>query len=296
LKAQASIKNADIFKYDVVWQTSFFTDDSFLKLYSTADNKSKADLQDTTINAYGKGLKNDLLAWKYKSTNFSKPTLLDTFTLLYTTICFDEHKNNNETFELFIQGIVKDFAEIYQIDIEKVLKFIFKHYDMFKIIFENFISLDDDFTERFVAPYKTREIKTIILTEKIDTTSKDGIEKLEIVREVLKKLAKEKSQYKCALADIKGCRYFTSKDDNKNYLEIHHLVPREFAYEFDDTIEFVENYIPLCPHCHRMLHKAVDRERKDLIYYLFNQRIGELKKHNINIDIKGLYEFYKIDE
>lgn len=115
------------------------------------------------------------------------------------------------------------------------------------------------------------------------------------MRQVLKTLAKEKSSYKCALEPLNNCRYFTSKEDNRNYLEIHHLVPREFSCDFDDTIEFVENYVPLCPHCHRLLHKAVDRERKCLISYLYHQRITELQNHNIDLTIKTLYRYYRVE-
>lgn len=45
-----------------------------------------------------------------------------------------------------------------------------------------------------------------------------------------------------------------------------------------------------------MIHKAEDRERIGLINYLFSQRHEELEKHNINVTLKELYEFYKIDK
>jgi len=294
LKVQDNLKIVDIFEYDIVWLKSFYSDENFLKLFSIADNTIKNQLKEIAITGYKQSNKSELLSWKYKGTNFQKATLIDTLTLLYLTLSLESHKENNEAFEAFIQSVVKDFSLAFMIDCKKVLDFIFKHYDMFKIIFENFISNDDDFTEKYITPYKARDVKIKMPTEKIDTTSKEGIEKLEIVREVLKQLAKEKAQYRCALESLNQCRYFTGREENNNFLEIHHLIPREFSYVFVDTIEFVENYVPLCPHCHRMIHKAVDRERTMLINYLFNQRIKDLKSNTIDIDIKGLYEFYKV--
>ena len=92
------------------------------------------------------------------------------------------------------------------------------------------------------------------------------------------------------------CKYFTAKESNKNYLEIHHLIPREFANDFDYPIEIIENYIALCPNCHRKIHLAVDAERKHMINILFNQRKTSLEKHGLIVDKKQLYKYYKIDE
>ena len=104
------------------------------------------------------------------------------------------------------------------------------------------------------------------------------------------------NQFQKQTTTASKCKYFTSKEENQNYLEIHHLVPREFSYEFDTSIEFVDNYIPLCPHCHRMLHLAVDRERKGCITYIYNQRKNRLKSCGLDIDLKELFEYYDIDD
>jgi len=199
------------------------------------------------------------------------------------------------SFAEFYEVLVANYSELFNVDSKKMLTFIHNNENVFKVIFKNATSEEDDFTEHYVPEYRIN-INAPIPTEKIDSTSQEGIEKLEVVRAVLKKLAKDKSNYQCALHNLNNCTYFTSKEENKNYLEIHHLVPREFSYNFDDTIEFVENYIPLCPRCHRMIHKAVDGERISLINYLFNQRNEDLSKQNIKITIKELYEFYKIDK
>lgn len=295
---QSEKKIENIFSYDIIWYLSFYSDASFLKMYSLASEEEKCLLKQETIDAYKSKDKTNVLAWKYKSTNFQRPALLDTLVMIYVSNSILEMMGATVDFETFYKRVVEDFSSVLPLNRTKILDFIKSNYSVFSVISANATSEDDDFTEKYIPAYRpTKEIKEEeIPTEKIDTTSEEGIEKLEVVRQVLKKLAKEKANYKCALQDINGCHYFTSKEDNQNYLEIHHLIPREFSYDFEDTIEFVENYVPLCPHCHRMIHKAVDRERKGIITYLFNQRIEELKKHNIDVDIKTLYKFYKIDK
>ena len=288
-------KVENIFRYDIVWLLSFYSDEEFLKLYQASTVEELTDLKEQAVTSYNNSNKLNVLSWKFRSTNFSRPTLIDTFIIIYIASFIRNAQIEDYSYNEFYECLVKSYNQIYQIDTTKVLSYIFKNENVFKVIFKNAISEDDDFTERYIPEYKIRK-NISIPTEKIDATSQEGVEKLEAVRAVLKKLAKDKSNYKCALYDINQCQYFTSKEEHKNYLEIHHLVPREFSYNFEDTIEFVENYVPLCPRCHRMIHKAEDRERIGLINYLFSQRHEELEKHNINVTLKELYEFYKIDK
>ena len=94
---------------------------------------------------------------------------------------------------------------------------------------------------------------------------------------------------------MEGCKYFTSKENGKNFLEIHHLIPREFANDFDTTIEVLSNYIALCPNCHRKIHNAVDREREHLLRHLLNKRKDALLNDGLQISDKELIEYYKFD-
>lgn len=287
-----------IFKYDIVWFLSFYSDIEFIKLYRISSDFEKQELQEKTIEDYINSNKQNVVAYKYKGTNFSRPMLINTLLIIYLSkLVKDSYLSDMSMFE-FYQNLISGYSKMFYIDSDKVFNFILKNEKIFKVIFKNAISEDDDFTERYIPTYRPKDKKELenLLSEKIDATSQEGIEKLEVVRSVLKKLAKEKSQYKCALHDINQCNYFTSKEEHKNYLEIHHLVPREFSYNFEDTIEFVENYVPLCPRCHRMIHKAEDRERRGLIGHLFNQRRTDLENNNIKITIRDLFDFYKIDK
>lgn len=287
-----------IFNYDIVWFLSFYSDKEFIELFRISSDTEKQELKDKTVKDYISANKSNVLAYKYKSTNFTKPMLLNTLIIIYLSKFVQDSYFSDVSMIEFYTKLVENYSKIYHIDSAKILNFILQKEDIFKVIFKNAISKEDDFTERYIPIYRPKDKKEYekLFTQKIDATSQEGVEKLEVVRSVLKTLAKEKSQYKCALHDINQCNYFTSKEEHKNYLEIHHLIPREFSYNFEDTIEFVENYVPLCPRCHRMIHKAEDRERKNLINYLFNQRKVELENNKIKITIKDLYDFYKIDK
>ena len=179
------------------------------------------ELKDATIEEYKTKSKRNVLAWKYKSTNFQRPTLLDTLVMLYVSYSILEMVGTTVDFLSFYTKIVDDFNLLLPIDKDRVMNFIKSNDDVFGIIFANAVSEDDDFTERYVPVYRPRvSLNEKIPEEKIDTTSKEGVEKLEVVRLVLKKLAKEKSNYKCALESLNNCKYFTSKEEEKNFWEI----------------------------------------------------------------------------
>lgn len=111
---------------------------------------------------------------------------------------------------------------------------------------------------------------------------------------ITRKIATQKK--KCVLDECEICKYFTAKENGKNYLEIHHFIPREFANDFDYPIEVLENYVALCPNCHRKIHLAVDSERKHMINIIFNLRQELLAKKGLVITLQDLYNYYKIDE
>jgi len=64
--------------------------------------------------------------------------------------------------------------------------------------------------------------------------------------------AKIRAKGRC---EMPGCqRPLFSRDDNTNYLEVHHIVP--LGEDGDDTLV---NAAALCPSCHRELHFGVNR-------------------------------------
>ena len=77
---------------------------------------------------------------------------------------------------------------------------------------------------------------------------------------------------------------------------MHHLIPREFSNDFEKSIEQIENYVSLCPRCHRFIHFAVDRERKMALHHLYLKRIGSLNIKGIGIEETQLKQYYRIEE
>lgn len=110
----------------------------------------------------------------------------------------------------------------------------------------------------------------------------------------LKNTVLENANHKCALESLRNCNnvYFTSKRTGKNYLEVHHYLPRKYSAFIEAGVEFLENYIPLCPSCHRMIHHATDNERKIILNYILNSNdviASRLEKSEIN-NCKGNME------
>lgn len=78
-------------------------------------------------------------------------------------------------------------------------------------------------------------------------------------------------------------------------MELHHLIPKEFRNDFSYSIEVLANYVTLCPRCHRQIHLSVDRERKHLINALLEERKNRLNLVGLPVDLRQMYEYYKID-
>ena len=131
---------------------------------------------------------------------------------------------------------------------------------------------------------------------RIDDTTLIGRQQLKSIFAMRKKIAREKANFKCELEQYKGCRYFTSKTTRHNYVEVHHFIPREFRNNFENSVDVLANYITLCPHCHKMIHLATDRERIDVIRFIFNQRKDRLTACGLTIELEELFQYYNIQE
>lgn len=103
--------------------------------------------------------------------------------------------------------------------------------------------------------------------------------------------------YKCS-CHTEEHLYFTSNVTKKNYLEFHHLIPfsnQEFYLtNFNIDLDVAENLIPLCPHCHMLLHHSVAKEKAIVLQFLYNKHIDELRKVDSDINLFRLMEFYNV--
>lgn len=265
---------------------------NFLKQYHDATKEERQELKDYVCTCDIE--KDNLLLHKYKSGgNFTYNTLLETTWIMY--ICKVLKDTEMHDFEDFINTLLRTYQTFYTIEKKRVRKFINDRYAIFDVIYKEVYDIKD------IA--QSTDTQTVLTQEEvdkigiIDSTDNEGREKLEKVSNYYKCRARIESHYHCVLENIEGCKYFTSKETNENFLEVHHLIPHAVANRFDSNIEVLENYVPLCPNCHRKIHKAVDRERMSILRYIYNLRKDSLMKKGIEIEKEDeLFSFYGITD
>lgn len=294
-------KKNDIFFTEYLYIDSFFDDlngINFLKSYREAPSKEKKELQEyiswkAKFDCDSKDNK-CLLSYKFRNGgNYVVNTLIDDAILLYLSKKIIDSKAIN--FDQFISVLLDAYADLYFFDSTAVRTFIYDtnlNRSVFQVIFSKvmlvpapILNMEKDLT-----------VEEIMELGQIDATDELGQMQLENVTSSLKKLAKLNSNYKCVLEKCEACKYFTAKDNHKNYLEIHHFIPREFANDFDQSIEVLENYVALCPSCHRKIHLAEDKERKYMITLLFNERSSSLQRKGLFVDCSTIYHYYGIED
>ncbi|WP_432739498.1 HNH endonuclease [Ligilactobacillus agilis] len=102
--------------------------------------------------------------------------------------------------------------------------------------------------------------------------------------------AKHKADWKCC-EDARH-KTFTAQNDHRAYVEGHHLIPMRMQKDFEYTIDFADNIVPLCPNCHRKIHFAIKQDRNKMIEKFYFERIEAIETHGINISIDELEKCY----
>lgn len=296
-------KIKDIVKYDYLYLNSFYLEPEFLKLYFNSSENDRKEFQEYIYNNWIQKNSNCCISQKYNSTNYSVPELIDDLKIFMFSLEIGKLKYVD--FEKTINEIIQIYHMDYMINTEKVLNFIFSNRNIFEPILMNVYNVEDiedveDSELESTIDLKLLGVDTNKLEDRpeprIDDTTIEGKKELRSIFAMRKKIAREKSKYRCELEDYKGCKYFTSKSTGKNYVEVHHFVPREFRNNFENSVDVLANYITLCPHCHRMIHLATDRERIDIIRYIYSLRKERLNKCGLDISLKDLLNFYNIEE
>lgn len=295
--ANKNKKMRELIKEDYLYIDTFYhpytNECDFLSIYNSSSKIQKEELYQYIETNLVNKKSNCIISKKYElQGNYTKNMLIDNAKILFMT----NHINKmfRISFKEFILSIIARYQEIENINTGKIINFIFENKDIFEIIYFNIFNIDYLEIEKTEKENEEENIQE----ERIDDTSAKNIDKLKRISNVLKKKAKERTNYKCELEDFCGCDkfYFTSKETKQNYLEIHHFIPREFSNEFEKSIEVIENYIALCPRCHRMIHLAADRERKTLISAIYNKRKQSLENKGIEISLKEVEKFYNIQD
>ncbi len=285
-----------IFQYDYLYLDSFYkkcNDIDFLSVYCESAKEEKEELKNYIQTNYAKHQYSCVLSHKFKPCgNYTKNTILDNAWILFVIKRILDC--NNKNFDEFIKNAIQVYNELFNIDEKRIRTFIYdpdKNSSVFHVIYYRIMNLQIPAIQ--VAQGLTQEeIKELSSS---DATDEAGVQALNMVSSELKKLAKLYTNYKCSLEECEMCKYFISKENGKNYLEIHHFIPKEFANDFDAPIEILDNYVALCPNCHRKIHLAVDNERKHMINTLYNQRKEKLDNHGLHVELSQLYDYYRID-
>jgi len=295
--ARDSLNVADFYelvKKDFFYFASFNTDtdtetnpEPFLKKYLESSDEEKKELHEYIIHNHSS--KNDecVISKKYKSGgNYSFPQALDEIKVFYNTGLLMKRKSEG------VDNILSSLAEEY-VCIKDFFEKTDGSRDIVKNIFLEFYGFEED-TLTYTIPPQYKEDKSP--QEYIDDTSIEGKRLAKQIFALKKPRARELSGHKCSLEKTHECKYFISRSTTKNYIEVHHLIPQAFRNEFENSIEVLPNYVTLCPHCHGLLHKGIDKQRLPVLDQLYKDRIEGLKSFNLFLTREELYGYYKVNE
>ncbi|RWQ73464.1 hypothetical protein [Bacillus cereus] len=88
-------------------------------------------------------------------------------------------------------------------------------------------------------------------------------------------------------------RHFTSKFNQKNYVEAHHLIPMKYQDQFDCSLDVHANIVSICLVCHKKIHFGLFEDKKEILDKLFDNRRERLKASGIEVVIDEFYGYYQ---
>lgn len=88
-----------------------------------------------------------------------------------------------------------------------------------------------------------------------------------------------------------GNKLFKRKNSDKNYTEVHHLIPTRYYKKFDFSLDTEENLVSLCSHCHNLLHYGDNPT--EILRELYDKRKNLLELCGISITFEELLKMYK---
>ncbi len=303
-----SLKNAilkqryeskELFKLKVFWIVSFYKDSDFQPFIKNSTDDDLEKISNYVENEKKKSFSRDCIGHKFKNSGqYNTNSFLDDMKIIYMINFIIQNNILKGDFDFFIDKVIDEYIEIRRVNKQNILNFIIQEKHVFQDFFDEIKGVkslifdeNDDFNSKSTLSYSPSNQQNY----GSNASRTVQIETYRRVSSILKKQAKELTSYKCYLNELNSCKYFTSKQNSKNYLEIHHLIPIEFSNDFEVSLDFVENYIPLCPHCHRLLHFGEDRERKSSLTFLFNKRIELISKYIKDFDLKTLFSYYEVN-
>ncbi len=86
---------------------------------------------------------------------------------------------------------------------------------------------------------------------------------------------------------------FKSKATRQNYAEVHHLIPRKYQDQFNESVDTLLNLCCLSPQAHRAIHHGTDDQVMNLLQNLLQKRPALKKQFQISEDI--LFRMYGVE-
>src|SRR5699024_224608 len=104
--------------------------------------------------------------------------------------------------------------------------------------------------------------------------------------------AKMNSNWRCELDT--DHETFICQSTKTPYVEAHHLIPMAAQDYYENTLDFADNIVALCPNCHRMIHHATNEVKSIALKTLFENRVVKYPTYGIDINFDKLLNFYEI--
>lgn len=283
---------------------TFINDPDFLKAYRAADEFEKGELHDYIADNYNKARYNCPVSAKFSPAALTDcDTVLDDAKILF----FSHYLMNSHPISLedMLDIFSQVYTRFYKLNTKKTVNFVMMYEDVFRMTYLNLFSdmqdfylslkMDDDILANTYEHFSDSSLDELI-KDNVDYTTTDSINALAKLNSMLSANAKLETGYRCELDAENGCRYFTSKHSSKPYLEIHQLIPRDYANEFNVPVERASNYVALCPHCHRLIHNASDEERFKVLAQIYAKRKERLDADGIIPTNELLFAIYGIEQ
>lgn len=270
---------------------TFIDDPVFLRAYRESSEAERKQLHAYVITNYENEKYSCIVTAKFSpSLLIDCETVLDDAKILffahYLSVC------NTASLEDAVQSFTDEYSRFFKVNNKRINKFIAEHQDVFKIIYINLFTRNEQGVSEVVHKPTRDEIEQ---TGPFDYTTTKTMQRLAEINYVLTEHAKEENGYKCELDAVNHCKYFTDRQTDNPYCLVHRIIPREFAGEFNVNIERASNYVPLCPHCYSLIHNAADHERFEILSMLYDSRRERLEADGIIPTNELLFAVYGIE-
>lgn len=220
---------------------------------------------------------------------------------------------NNFKYDIFLiinyfifKNICKENYELFEKDKTQFTEKVFNEYieKFFDCKLNNFLKIKEN--EKDILKnifYKYKDLLYDVFYSALNLTEDDI---LKIVSKKRKQNIKfesiEKYKYKCFMhccncdEELHNKMYFKNKK-GKIYLEGHHVIQMENAKLFNNSLDVIENVIPLCPNCHRKIHNAENKEVAKMLKIIYNNLDKKaLIQKGIFVDLDTLSSFYGLED